>query len=86
MGRYLAGKLTAARPHAQQQAVTIDQQIVDGGIVLGDTPGHGLSVDESAIHGNQQSGSWLLSEGPHVRPARAGLRLVAGSDRRDAVS
>ncbi|KRB35181.1 mandelate racemase/muconate lactonizing enzyme family protein [Microbacterium sp. Root180] len=65
--------------------LTIDQEIVDGGIVLGDTPGHGVSVDEGAIERNQTSASWLLAEGPHVRPARAGLRLVTGVDRREEV-
>ena len=27
----------------------VDQEIVDGGVVLGDQPGHGLTVDEAAI-------------------------------------
>ena len=66
--------------------LTIDQQIVDGGIVLGDSPGHGVSIDEVAIDLNQKSASWLLTEGPHVRPARAGLRLVTGEDRREGAS
>lgn len=65
--------------------LTIDQEIVDGGIVLGDKPGHGVSVDEGAIERNQKSASWLLPEGPHVRPARAGLRLATGADRREDV-
>lgn len=65
--------------------LTIDQEIVEGGIVLGDAPGHGVVVDEAAILANQKSASWLLTEGPHVRPTRAGLRLVADADRRDDV-
>lgn len=65
--------------------LSIDQEIVDGGIVLGDTPGHGVSIDEVAIDLNQKSASWLLTEGPHVRPARAGLRMVAGEDRPEIV-
>ncbi len=66
--------------------LTIDQEIMDGGIVLGDNPGHGVAVDEAAIAGNQRSASWLLTEGPHVRPARAGLRLVTDTDRREGAS
>ena len=66
--------------------LTIDQEIMDGGIVLGDNPGHGVTVDEAAIEGNQRSASWLLTEGPHVRPARAGLRLVTDTDRREGAS
>jgi L-alanine-DL-glutamate epimerase-like enolase superfamily enzyme len=65
--------------------VTIDQEIVDGGVVLGDEPGHGVSVDEAAIAAHQTSASWLVPEGPHVRPPRAGLRLVAGPDRPERV-
>jgi hypothetical protein len=61
--------------------LTIDQEIVDGGIVLGDTPGHGVSVDEEAILARQREASWLVPAGPHVRPHRAGLRLVAEDDR-----
>ncbi len=54
----------------------IDQEIVDGGIVLGDSPGHGVWVDEAAIAQRREGGSWLVPSGPHVRPGRAGLRLV----------
>ena len=61
--------------------LTIDQEITDGGIVLGDEPGHGVSVDEDAILASQRSASWLVPAGPHVRPSRAGLRLVAEDDR-----
>lgn len=66
--------------------LTIDQEIIDGGIVLGNNPGHGVTVDEAAIERNQRSASWLLTEGPHVRPARAGLRLVTDTDRREGAS
>lgn len=56
----------------------IDQQFVDGGIVLGDHPGVGISVDESAIAAlTGESGSWVTPAGPHVRSNRAGLRLVS---------
>ena len=58
--------------------IEIDVQYEDGGVVLGDQPGTGLSIDENAIsaHGHKNA-SWLVQDGPHVRPDRAGLRLVS---------
>jgi L-alanine-DL-glutamate epimerase-like enolase superfamily enzyme len=57
--------------------VALDQQYADGGIVLGDRPGAGIAVDEDAITAGLEDGSWAVPAGPHVRPQRAGLRLVA---------
>lgn len=60
--------------------VTIDVEYADGGVILGDQPGVGLTVDEAAIQANGSTdASWLVQNGPHVRPKRAGLRLVAES-------
>ena len=56
--------------------LSVDQEIADGGIVLGDTPGLGIVVDEAMILTTRQTGQWAVAGGPHVRPARAGLRLV----------
>ncbi|MBK1783832.1 mandelate racemase/muconate lactonizing enzyme family protein [Prauserella cavernicola] len=56
--------------------VTVDQVIADGGIVLGDSPGLGITIDESAIGELDRTGAWSHPDGPHVRPATAGLRLV----------
>ncbi|MEJ1154516.1 MULTISPECIES: mandelate racemase/muconate lactonizing enzyme family protein [Microbacterium] len=56
--------------------LTIDQEYSDGGIVLGDLPGAGISIDEVAISARQASASWLIAAGPHVRSDRTGLRLV----------
>lgn len=56
--------------------IVIDQEFADGGIVLGDTPGAGVTVDEAAIAARSASADWLVTEGPHVRPDRAGLNLV----------
>jgi L-alanine-DL-glutamate epimerase-like enolase superfamily enzyme len=58
--------------------VTIDVEYADGGIVLGDQPGAGVTIDEDAIaqHTVTEAG-WPVPQGPHVRPRRAGLRLVA---------
>jgi hypothetical protein len=57
--------------------VSVDQQFVDGGVVLGDQPGNGITIDEDAIATNQSTGSRAVIERPHVRSPRAGLRLVA---------
>ncbi|WP_240499924.1 enolase C-terminal domain-like protein [Sphingomonas montana] len=54
----------------------IDQEIADGGIVLGDRPGLGIVVDEPQIARDRAAGSWGTSGGPHRRPSEAGLRLV----------
>lgn len=57
------------------QGLQVDQSIEDGGIVLGDSPGLGITVDESMIIQPDLAG-WMSRGGPHVRPARAGLRMV----------
>ena len=59
--------------------VTIDQEYADGGIVLGDTPGAGVTIDEAAIAARVDASDWLTARGPHVRPPRAGLQLVVDS-------
>jgi hypothetical protein len=59
--------------------MTIDQTYADGGIVLGDEPGVGVTVDESAIRdaaGSAPDAQRLVASGPHVRPERAGLGLA----------
>jgi L-alanine-DL-glutamate epimerase-like enolase superfamily enzyme len=56
--------------------ITLDQQFADGGIVLGDEPGAGISIDETAIAAGSTTGDWLQQGGPHIRSSRAGLRLV----------
>jgi L-alanine-DL-glutamate epimerase-like enolase superfamily enzyme len=53
-----------------------DQEIADGGIVLGDAPGLGIEVDEEMIGALREAGEWATVAGPHVRPADAGLRLA----------
>lgn len=56
--------------------IVIDQEFTDGGIVLGDAAGAGVVVDEEAIAAHSANADWLVAEGPHVRPGRAGLELV----------
>ena len=54
----------------------VDQQFVDGGVVLGDAPGLGIEIDEALLVASQKVRAGSLATGPHVRPSRAGLRLV----------
>ncbi len=65
----------------------VDQTIEDGGIVLGDEPGLGIRVDESRIAAARAADPAAAIDGPHVRPGRAGLRLLPESypDGRSAV-
>jgi L-alanine-DL-glutamate epimerase-like enolase superfamily enzyme len=56
--------------------LAIDQQVTDGGIVLGDEPGIGIRVDEEQINAVPAANPVAWSAGPHIRPHRAGLRLV----------
>jgi len=60
---------------SQPFGLTVDQEFVDGGIVLGDRPGNGIEVDVDAVAANERSASWLVPAGPHVRSPRAGLQL-----------
>jgi L-alanine-DL-glutamate epimerase-like enolase superfamily enzyme len=54
----------------------VGYEIADGGVVLGDQPGHGTSIDEALIAQVRLSEGWTQAAGPHVRSPRAGLRLV----------
>ncbi|GAB7554306.1 mandelate racemase/muconate lactonizing enzyme family protein [Novosphingobium sp. 11B] len=54
----------------------VDQQIAEGGIVLGDRPGLGIEIDEAAVASAVAAIGWGERGGPHRRPADAGLRLV----------
>ncbi|PPF65061.1 racemase [Clavibacter michiganensis] len=60
----------------------VDQEFVDGGIVLGDEPGLGIVVDESRIRVVNAENPAAFLGGPHVRPERAGIRLVEEDDER----
>jgi L-alanine-DL-glutamate epimerase-like enolase superfamily enzyme len=57
--------------------ITADQEFEDGHVVLGETPGLGLTVDEAAVLALGEQADWGLGEGPHVRPERAGRRLIS---------
>ena len=57
----------------------VDQEFDDGGIVLGDRPGIGIIVDE-ALLASESVAPAPPATGPHIRPERAALRLVAEPD------
>lgn len=57
--------------------VSIDLGVEDGAFVLGDSPGLGVRVDEEAIVASRLRLTAPTADGPHVRPERAGQRLLA---------
>lgn len=60
--------------------LSVDQEFDDGGIVLGDRAGIGIIVDESKMTPAASTPSAPPASGPHIRPKRAALRLVAEPD------
>jgi L-alanine-DL-glutamate epimerase-like enolase superfamily enzyme len=58
------------------EGITVDHTIADGGIILGDQPGNGLTINEPLIATATARHAWTDPAGPHIRPHRAGLRLV----------
>ncbi len=61
--------------------IDVDQEILDGGIVLGDRPGLGIAIkDEAALEPLAPQQGWASRSGPHIRPQRAGLRMVPEDD------
>ena len=56
--------------------ILVDHDFTDGGIVLSDAPGSGIVIDETAIRIASEGPGWANPAGPHIRPSRAGLRLV----------
>jgi L-alanine-DL-glutamate epimerase-like enolase superfamily enzyme len=57
--------------------ISIDLHVEDGAFVLGDSPGLGIRVDEDAIVASRRRLTVPATEGPHVRPERAGQRMLA---------
>jgi L-alanine-DL-glutamate epimerase-like enolase superfamily enzyme len=80
---HLAPAATAVPNHALTEVqgftlpagVSADWHIDDGRIILGTTPGNGLTLDEAAVRLPALDEA-LPAEGPHVRPADAGLRMT----------
>ncbi len=54
--------------------VSVDFEIAEGGLVLGDQPGGGVVLDSSVLDGTTNF-VWGGAGGPHVRSSRAGLEL-----------
>jgi L-alanine-DL-glutamate epimerase-like enolase superfamily enzyme len=61
----------------------IDQEFGDGGIILGNEPGLGIRVNEAQINTVAAVNPPAAITGPHVRPRRAGLRIVPDSRRQE---
>ncbi|GAA4721149.1 mandelate racemase/muconate lactonizing enzyme family protein [Phytohabitans rumicis] len=74
---HLASELQDLRPPI---GVAMDLHVEDGDFVLGDSPGLGIKVDETAIAA-AHNGKAPAAGGPHVRPEQAGRRLLAVADR-----
>lgn len=70
---HLAAELQELRPPI---GLALDLSVEDGVFVLGDAPGLGVAVDESAIAAAAPPPGIPDPGGPAVRPERAGLRLV----------
>lgn len=56
--------------------VTIERRIEDGTFILGDSPGTGIQIDEKAVTARRHQPHTPQADGPHIRPERAGLRLL----------
>ncbi|MGA5899264.1 mandelate racemase/muconate lactonizing enzyme family protein [Streptomyces venetus] len=70
---HLASELQGLQPPI---GVAMDLHVEDGAYVLGDTPGLGIRIDETAMTSARQRTAHA-PDGPHIRPERAGLRLLA---------
>ncbi|MFD0318656.1 mandelate racemase/muconate lactonizing enzyme family protein [Streptomyces flavalbus] len=70
---HLVSELQDLRPPT---GVATDLHVEDGAFVLGDTPGLGVRIDETAVTAARQRPAHA-PEGPHIRPERAGRRLLA---------
>jgi L-alanine-DL-glutamate epimerase-like enolase superfamily enzyme len=57
--------------------VSLDLSVEDGAFVLGDQPGLGVVIDEAAVARSAGRLDAIGSDGPNVRPERAGQRLLA---------
>jgi L-alanine-DL-glutamate epimerase-like enolase superfamily enzyme len=56
--------------------VSLQLSIEDGAFVLGDSPGLGIRIDETAITSSLRRPRTEVRDGPHVRPERAGRQLL----------
>ncbi|MEU4448866.1 mandelate racemase/muconate lactonizing enzyme family protein [Actinosynnema sp. NPDC050801] len=70
---HLASELQDLRPPL---GVSLDHHVEDGAYVLGDRPGLGIRLDEEAIAASGHRLPDPTSGGAHIRPERAGRRLL----------
>lgn len=71
---HLASELQDLHPPV---GVAFDLRVEDGAFILGDSPGLGIHVDETRIATHPRRPEVPTSDGPNVRPDRAGQRLLA---------
>ncbi len=57
--------------------LSVDASVEDGAFILGDAPGAGITIDEETITAITGRPGTRSADSPAVRPARAGLRLLA---------
>jgi L-alanine-DL-glutamate epimerase-like enolase superfamily enzyme len=74
---HIASELQDLRPPV---GVNFDLHVEDGAFILGDSAGLGIRIDEDAITSVYQRTA-PASDGPHVRPERAGRQLLAVTNR-----
>ncbi|MFC9692300.1 mandelate racemase/muconate lactonizing enzyme family protein [Kribbella sp. NPDC056951] len=70
---HLVSELQDLRPPV---GVVLDLRVEDGAYVLGDSPGLGIRLDEKAIAAARHRIPDPTSAGSHLRPERAGRRLL----------
>ncbi|WP_066367309.1 mandelate racemase/muconate lactonizing enzyme family protein [Herbidospora mongoliensis] len=57
--------------------LSVGVTVEDGAFILGDAPGAGITIDEESITASTGRAGTRSADSPAVRPARAGLRLLA---------
>ncbi|ONI92091.1 racemase [Saccharothrix sp. ALI-22-I] len=70
---HLVSELQDLRPPS---GVSVDLHVEDGAFILGDRPGLGIRLDEEAIAASRRRLPDPRSDGSHIRPERAGHRLL----------
>jgi L-alanine-DL-glutamate epimerase-like enolase superfamily enzyme len=70
---HLVSELQDLRPPL---GIDLDLHVEDGAFVLGDRPGLGIDLDEDAIVAAHRRLPDPLADGSHIRPERAGQRLL----------
>ncbi|MFY1651174.1 mandelate racemase/muconate lactonizing enzyme family protein [Solwaraspora sp. WMMB762] len=74
---HMASELQDLRPPL---GIALDLHVEGGAFVLGDAPGLGVRLDEHAITSSGPHPSPPTTDGPHIRPERAGRQLLGAVD------